>query len=135
MHKRTCVISRNTIPKALTVRKTWDLFYNVDQDLIIDDKKKLMLYRIVQEQLTYIRKYTHAQKAIREVISDGKMNISMSMVFIILQPNTLLKVPFINNNLNSLLDVSQKMSKSRNNSIMIKSTEDETNKLIKSGKN
>lgn len=58
----------------------------------------------------------------------------MSMVFIILQPNTLLKVPFINNNLNSLLDGSQKMSKSRNNSIMIKSTEDETNKLFKSAK-
>ncbi len=32
------------------------------------------------------------------------------------------------------LDGSQKMSKSRNNSIMIKSTEDETNKLIKSAK-
>jgi len=46
----------------------------------------------------------------------------------------LLKVPFINNNLNSLLNGSQKMSKSRNNSIMIKSTEDETNKLFKSAK-
>lgn len=32
------------------------------------------------------------------------------------------------------LDGSQKMSKSRNNSIMIKATEDETNKLIKSAK-
>ena len=32
------------------------------------------------------------------------------------------------------LDGNQKMSKSRNNSIMIKSTEDETNKLIKSAK-
>jgi len=69
-----------------------------------------------------------------EKLCDGRMNISMSMVFIILQPNTLLKVPFINNNLNSLLNGSQKMSKSRNNSIMIKSTEDETNKLFKSAK-
>ena len=58
----------------------------------------------------------------------------MSMVFIILQPNTLLKVPFINNNIKSLLAGPQKMSKSSNNSIMIKSTEDETNKLFKSAK-
>ena len=79
--------------------------------------------------------FSYIQRRRREVICHGRMNISMSMVFIILQPNTLLKVPFINNNLNSLLNGSQKMSKSRNNSIMIKSTEDETNKLIKSGKN
>jgi two-component system sensor histidine kinase UhpB len=40
-----------------------DLLFDVDQKVVIGDKKKLMLYRIVQEQLTNIRKHSVAQKA------------------------------------------------------------------------
>jgi two-component system sensor histidine kinase UhpB len=40
-----------------------DLLFDVDQKVVIGDKKKLMLYRIVQEQLTNIRKHSGAQKA------------------------------------------------------------------------
>ena len=69
-----------------------------------------------------------------EKLCDGRMNYLNINGFYNFGTKYLLKVPFINNNLNSLLNGSQKMSKSRNNSIMIKSTEDETNKLFKSAK-
>lgn len=40
-----------------------DLLFKIDKNQFIDDKMKLMLYRIVQEQLTNIRKHAHAKKA------------------------------------------------------------------------
>jgi two-component system sensor histidine kinase UhpB len=48
-----------------------ELFFNIDKNVVIDDKKKLMLYRIVQEQLTNIRKHAEAQEATVRLQSMG----------------------------------------------------------------
>ena len=47
----------------LTNKLHVELLFNIDKNVVIDDKKKLMLYRIVQEQLTNIRKHAEAQEA------------------------------------------------------------------------
>jgi two-component system sensor histidine kinase UhpB len=55
------------------------LVFKIDNNLITPDKKKLMLYRIVQEQLTNIRKHAHAQKAIVTItLVDNNLCLSIS---------------------------------------------------------
>lgn len=56
-----------------------DLLFNIDPTLVIDGKKKLMLYRIIQEQLTNIRKHAQAEKAVITIeIVNNDLYLSIS---------------------------------------------------------
>jgi two-component system sensor histidine kinase UhpB len=55
----------------MTNELTMSLIYSVDPALKIDNKKELMIYRIVQEQINNILKHSHATKADIEFKSDA----------------------------------------------------------------
>ena len=56
-----------------------ELLYKVDNNLPFDDKKKLILYRIVQEQLNNIRKHANANRAIVSLTSENStLNLTIS---------------------------------------------------------
>ena len=48
-----------------------ELNYNVDPGKLIDDKKELMIYRIVQEQINNMLKHSHAKNGLISMKSDG----------------------------------------------------------------
>jgi len=52
--------------------------YEIEDDELIDDKKQLAIYRIIQEQITNIRKHAQAQKVIITVTTgDGNLLLSI----------------------------------------------------------
>lgn len=62
----------------MTNEITMDLIYGVDPAIKIDDKKELMIYRIVQEQINNILKHSHATKADIEFKS-GAANLLLTI--------------------------------------------------------
>lgn len=55
-----------------------DLVFNIEEDQDIEDKKKLTIYRIVQEQLNNIHKHANADK-VKITLKSDENNLSLSV--------------------------------------------------------
>jgi two-component system, NarL family, sensor histidine kinase UhpB len=69
------LVNRFNITKDLTV----ELHYNFESDQRIDKEVELMIYRIVQEQINNIRKYSQSPTAIINIRSLPGQNLSLEI--------------------------------------------------------
>ena len=56
----------------MTKELVMEFHYSIDPAIKIDDKKELMIYRVVQEQINNILKHSHAKKATIDLKSDAR---------------------------------------------------------------